>query len=58
MKIALVHDYLLEAGGAERVLRVLADMYPTAPIYTALAKKSGSAHITLQECDIRESKWG
>ncbi len=58
MKIALVHDYLLEAGGAERVLRVLADMYPGAPIYTALAKKNGSAYITLQECDIRESKWG
>jgi hypothetical protein len=58
MKIALVHDYLIEAGGAERVLRVLCDMYPEAPIYTALAKKSGSAYITLQECDIRESKWG
>jgi glycosyltransferase involved in cell wall biosynthesis len=57
MRIALVHDYLLEAGGAERVLRVLADMYPDAPIYTALVKKHGSAYITLQECDIRESKW-
>ncbi len=57
MKIALVHDYLIEAGGAERVLRVLSDMYPEAPIYTALAKKNGSAYITLQECDIRESKW-
>lgn len=57
MKIALVHDYLIEAGGAERVLRVLADMYPEAPIYTALAKKKGSAYITHQVCDIRESKW-
>lgn len=35
MKIALVHDYLKEFGGAERVLRTLADMYPGAPIYTA-----------------------
>lgn len=57
MKIALVHDYLSEAGGAERVLRVLSDMYPQAPIYTAFAKRNGSAHITLQECDVRESKW-
>jgi len=57
MKIALVHDYLIEAGGAERVLQVLSEMYPEAPIYTALFKKSGSAYITLQECDIRESKW-
>jgi glycosyltransferase involved in cell wall biosynthesis len=35
MKIALVHDYLNEFGGAERVLKTLSDMYPDAPIYTA-----------------------
>lgn len=42
MKVALVHDYIKEFGGAERVLRVLADMYPEAPIYTAF-KVSGSS---------------
>lgn len=36
MKIALVHELLTMKGGAERVLRVLADMYPDAPIYTLL----------------------
>ncbi len=36
MKIALVHELLTMRGGAERVLRVLADMYPDAPIYTLL----------------------
>jgi glycosyltransferase involved in cell wall biosynthesis len=35
-KIALVHDFLVSPGGAERVLKVLADMYPEAPIYTLL----------------------
>jgi len=35
-KIALVHDFLLKPGGAERVLKVLADMFPDAPIYTLL----------------------
>lgn len=35
MKVALVHDYLKEYGGAERVLSVLHEMYPQAPIYTA-----------------------
>lgn len=35
-KIALVHDFLLKLGGAERVLKVLADMFPDAPIYTLL----------------------
>ncbi len=36
MKVALVHELLTMRGGAERVLRVLADMYPDAPIYTLL----------------------
>jgi len=35
-KIALVHDYLLRIGGAERVLKVLHDMFPEAPIYTVV----------------------
>lgn len=34
-KIALVHDYLREYGGAERVLESLHAMYPDAPVYTA-----------------------
>lgn len=36
MKIALAHDYLVSQGGAERVLKVLSDMFPEAPIYTML----------------------
>ena len=36
LKVALVHDFLVKLGGAERVLKVLADMYPDAPIYTLL----------------------
>jgi glycosyltransferase involved in cell wall biosynthesis len=36
MKIALVHELLTMRGGAERVLRILAEMYPEAPIYTLL----------------------
>lgn len=35
MKIALVHDYLREYGGAERVLEALHAIYPDAPLYTA-----------------------
>jgi glycosyltransferase involved in cell wall biosynthesis len=34
MKIALVHDQLLQRGGAENVLEIFARMYPDAPIYT------------------------
>ncbi len=36
MRVALVHDYLNQYGGAERVLEVLAEMFPEAPIYTLL----------------------
>ena len=36
MKIALVHELLTMRGGAERVLRIIADMFPEAPIYTLL----------------------
>ncbi|MDD4628823.1 MAG: glycosyltransferase [Candidatus Peribacteraceae bacterium] len=36
MKVALVHELLTMRGGAERVFRVLADMFPDAPIYTLL----------------------
>lgn len=35
-KIALLHDYLVKLGGAERVLKVFADRFPDAPIYTLL----------------------
>ncbi len=42
-KIALIHDYLNEYGGAERVLEVLSDMFPEAPIYTAFAVPGSSA---------------
>ncbi|MFZ3030389.1 MAG: glycosyltransferase [Microgenomates group bacterium] len=42
--MALVHDYLNEFGGAERVLSALSDMYPDAPIYTAFYKKGSSAY--------------
>lgn len=34
MKVALVHDYIREYGGAERVLENLHEMFPDAPIYT------------------------
>lgn len=35
-KVALVHDFLIQYGGAERVLETLAEMFPKAPIYTLL----------------------
>jgi len=45
MKVALVHDYLNQYGGAERVLEAFCQIFPKAPIYTLLydKKKTGYA---------------
>lgn len=36
MKVALVHDDLVQWGGAERVLTGLTEIYPDAPIFTSV----------------------
>lgn len=33
MKVALIHDYLAQDGGAERVLKALHELWPEAPIF-------------------------
>lgn len=59
MKIALVHDYLTQYGGAERVLEAFSEIYPDAPIYTLvynpkLLNKRGGANF-FSENKIRTS---
>jgi len=34
MRIAIIHDYLNQYGGAERVLEAFCELFPDAPIYT------------------------
>lgn len=36
MKIAIVHDYIKEYGGAERVLEAMHEIWPEAPVYTTV----------------------
>jgi glycosyltransferase involved in cell wall biosynthesis len=36
MRIALIHDWLNQIGGAEDVLEALVEMYPGAPVYTSM----------------------
>ncbi|MDD3487296.1 MAG: glycosyltransferase [Candidatus Moranbacteria bacterium] len=36
LRVALVHDFLNQYGGAERVLEALTEIFPDAPIYTLL----------------------
>ena len=35
-RVALVHDYLNQQGGAEKVVEVFAEMFPGAPLYTSV----------------------
>lgn len=35
-KVALVHDYLVDNGGAERVVEVFQELFPDAPLYTSV----------------------
>ena len=43
--VALVHDYLNQRGGAERVFSHIAQAYPDAPIFTSLLERSAVADL-------------
>lgn len=55
MKVALVHDYLNEFGGAERVLLALSEIWPKAPIYTGFYKKNSPAFRRFKDKKILNS---
>lgn len=54
MNVALVHEHLAQDGGAERVVRVLRQLYPQAPLFT-LMYNPDRAHADFQGADIRTS---
>jgi glycosyltransferase involved in cell wall biosynthesis len=51
MRVALVHDYLTEMGGAERVVLALARMFSDAPIYTSVFDPQACPEFA--DCDVR-----
>ncbi|MFC1649444.1 glycosyltransferase [Patescibacteria group bacterium] len=57
MKIALVHDYLREYGGAEQVLRTLSDMYPNAPIHVAFKVDGSTGDRKFADRIVKESRF-
>jgi glycosyltransferase involved in cell wall biosynthesis len=52
--VAIVHDYLNQPGGAERVVLALAGMWPDAPIYTSLYR-ADSTFPAFGRADVRAS---
>ena len=54
MKVALVHDYLNQMGGAERVVMAFHEIFPDAPIYTSMYNPK-RVDPAFQKMDIRTS---
>ncbi len=55
MKIALVHEYFCNLGGADTMARVLHEMFPDAPIYTLQVYDRNRTHEWLRGMDLRPS---
>lgn len=57
MKVAIVHDYIKEYGGAERVLESLHNVFPDATVYTTvyLPKYLGPHRKRFEDWDIHTS---
>ncbi len=54
MKVALVHDYLNQMGGAERVVLAFHELFPDAPVYTSIYDPK-RVDAAFQKMDIRTS---
>lgn len=55
MKVAIVHDYLKEFGGAERVVEALLEIWPKTPVYTSvfLPQYSGPHRKKVEKWNIK-----
>jgi glycosyltransferase involved in cell wall biosynthesis len=54
MRVAIVHDYLNQMGGAERVVESFHRLWPDAPIFTTIADRDAMP-VSLRDADIRVS---
>ncbi|MFH1947228.1 MAG: glycosyltransferase [Candidatus Magasanikbacteria bacterium] len=61
MKVALVHDYLSQDGGAERVLKAFHELWPEAPIFVLFHDKKKITDFNqekIKESFIAHLPWG
>lgn len=54
MKVALIHEHLAQDGGAERVVKVFLQMFPSAPLFT-LVYDPAQANAIFRTRDVRTS---
>jgi glycosyltransferase involved in cell wall biosynthesis len=53
-KVAIIHDFLADYGGAEKVLEILCEIFPQAPIFTLLHNQESSSRWANQALLKRE----
>lgn len=56
LKVAIVHDWLVDIGGAEKVVAELFGMFPNSDVYTLIAKKVTVERLGLER--VRQSYLG
>ncbi len=54
VRVAIVHDYLTQRGGAERVVLSMLKAFPEAPIYTSMYEPDRT-YPEFQQADVRTS---
>lgn len=54
-KVAFVHDWLVEKGGAENLLAAMMKSFPKAPIYTLLHDPNGPTASVVEGCPVTTS---
>lgn len=54
MRVAIVHDYLVNRGGAERVVEAMRHLWPDAPVFTSIYHPEDT-YPSFREADVRTS---
>lgn len=62
MKVAIITEYLLQSGGAEKVIAAIAELYPKADIFSLIGndkviEKHFGGHKVIEHPAFRNAKW-
>lgn len=55
MKIALIHDWIIDIGGSEKALKEIYSIFPSADIYTLLFKEESLRELSIQKNKVNAS---
>lgn len=52
MKICFVHEYLIDFGGAEQVLKAFLEIWPDSPVFTLIYDQNGNCRDIIQSTKV------